>query len=147
MKVQASNKEEFDKLVKVLFNSKCQENEDNILFKNYDDTTYENCCVDDTTPIPNEPMGEHIFNLAKRIINGHRQDDYGTPEDSFQNIANYWNAYLNQIGYNENKNITAKDVALMMVLFKIARLGHNYTRDSVIDICGYTAIYAAMHGD
>ena len=47
----------------------------------------------------------------------------------------------------KNKNITAKDVALMMVLFKIARLGHNYTRDSVVDICGYTAIYATMHGD
>lgn len=94
-----------------------------------------------------ELMGEDIFNTAKNIINGHRQDDYGTPEDSFQNIANYWNAYLWQIADKREDGLTAKDVAIMMVLFKIARLGHGYTKDSVVDICGYAAIYAAMHGD
>lgn len=94
-----------------------------------------------------ELMGERIFNTAKNIINGHRQDDYGTPEDSFQNIANYWNAYLTQIADKREEGLTAKDIALMMVLFKIARLGHDYTKDSVVDICGYAAIYAAMHGD
>ena len=85
--------------------------------------------------------------MAKKIVNGHRQDDYGSPEDSFQNIANYWNAYFAQIHDKREDGLTAEDIAIMMVLFKIARLGHEYTRDSVVDMCGYSAIYAAMHGD
>lgn len=92
-------------------------------------------------------MGEEVLEEALNIINGHRQDDYGSPEDSFQNIANYWNAYFEQIADKREDGLTPEDVAMMMILFKIARLGHGYTRDSVVDICGYAAIYAAMHGD
>lgn len=115
--------------------------------KNCDDVTCENYCIDDNTDVNKELIGERIFNAAKQIVNGHRQDDYGAPEDSFQNIANYWNAYLAQVIHKREEGLTAKDVALMMVLFKIARLGHGYTTDSVVDICGYAAIYANMHGD
>ena len=92
-------------------------------------------------------IGDSILGEALKIINGHRQDDYGSPEDSFQHIANYWNTYFKQVADYREEGLTAEDVAIMMVLFKIARLGHGYTRDSAVDICGYAAIYAAMHGD
>ena len=107
-----------------------------------------NQSINDTDNIKTPRMiGDSILGEALKIINGHRQDDYGSPEDSFQHIANYWNAYFKQVADYREEGLTAEDIAIMMVLFKIARLGHGYTRDSVVDICGYAAIYAAMHGD
>ena len=67
---------------------------------------------------------------AHKIINGDRQQSYGNPEDTHGVIAELWN------GYMRAKNATIwgadaepmrlpqlepKDVALMMVLFKIGR--------------------------
>ena len=107
-----------------------------------------NQAINDTDNIKTSRMiGDRILGEALKIINGHRQDDYGSPEDSFQHIANYWNAYFKQVADYREDGLTPEDIAIMMVLFKIARLGHGYTRDSVVDICGYAAIYAAMHGD
>ena len=83
-----------------------------------------------------------ILKDAYKIINGNRQNSYGTPEDSFARISDYWNTYLKH--KNLKAVLTPKDVAMMMVLFKIARLGHSYTYDSCVDICGYTAIYDSM---
>ena len=148
---KAPNKEEFDEIVKLLLGEASEEYEDGTSCVDCDDPTCENYCRNETVAAAKEPsrkvIGSDIFEMAKRIVNGHRQDDYGSPEDSFQNIANYWNAYFTQIYDKREDGLTAEDVAIMMVLFKIARLGHGYTRDSVVDMCGYSAIYANMHGD
>lgn len=157
---KAPNKEEFDEIVKLLLGEASEEYEGGMSCEDCDDRTCENICVKDGKVYYDSPqaveaikepsrkvIGSDIFEMAKRIVNGHRQDDYGSPEDSFQNIANYWNAYFTQIYDKREDGLIAEDVAIMMVLFKIARLGHGYTRDSVVDMCGYSAIYAAMHGD
>ena len=156
---KSPTKEELNELVKILLGEASEEYEDGTSCVNCDDPTCENYCVNEnanryaqsqavTAKEPSRKMiGSDIFEMAKKIVNGHRQDDYGSPEDSFQNIANYWNAYFKQIADDREEGLTAEDVAIMMVLCKIARLGHAYTRDSVVDICGYSAIYAAMHGD
>lgn len=78
------------------------------------------------------------------IINGERQDVYGSPEDSFSKIADYWTTYL---GDQMTDRITAEDVALMMVLFKIAREANQHKRDNIIDAAGYLGIYADMQED
>ena len=158
--LQAPNKEEFNKIVKILLGEVSEEHEGSMPCKDCDDPTCENYCINENANRYDPPqavtaakeparrvIGSDIFEMAKKIVNGHRQDDYGSPEDSFQNIANYWNAYFAQIHDKREDGLTAEDVAIMMVLFKIARLGHGYTRDSVVDMCGYSAIYAAMHGD
>ena len=158
--LQAPNKEEFEELVKFLLSDVSEEYESGMSCKDCDDPTCENYCVNENANRYDPPqavtaakepsrklIGSDIFEMAKRIVNGHRQDDYGSPEDSFQNIANYWNAYFTQIYDKREDGLIAEDVAIMMVLFKIARLGHGYTKDSVVDMCGYSAIYAAMHGD
>lgn len=158
--LQAPNKEEFDEIVKLLLGKVSEKHEGGMSCEDCDDPTCENYCVNENANRYDPPqavtaakeparrvIGSNIFEMAKKIVNGHRQDDYGSPEDSFQNIANYWNAYFAQIHDKREDGLTAEDVAIMMVLFKIARLGHGYTRDSVIDICGYSAIYADMHGD
>lgn len=74
-----------------------------------------------------------ILDKAKEIVMGHRQEDYGTPEDNFSFIAKLWSAYLNM-------ELEAEDVALMMTLFKVARIATGTgTEDSYIDACGYLA--------
>jgi len=70
---------------------------------------------------------------AKEIVNGARQENYGSPEKNFANIALYWSVYL-------SRDIKPTDVALMMVLMKLARLENKPDHeDSWIDIAGYAA--------
>jgi hypothetical protein len=78
---------------------------------------------------------------AIKTINGIRQDQYGSPEDSFQVIATYWSNYL---GKRLGKNLSSKDVALMMVLFKIAREQNQGKRDNLVDAAGYLGIAGDM---
>ena len=79
---------------------------------------------------------------ANKCICGQRESTYGSPEYSFNEIAKLWTAYKDTI-------FTAEDVAIMMVLFKIARTknGGSGNIDSFIDMCGYAAcageIYAS----
>lgn len=73
---------------------------------------------------------------AHKVINGARQDSYGNPEDSFRLIADYWSKYL-------GRELSALDVAHMMMLFKIARCsGQRPSRDNYVDLQGYAAIAA-----
>lgn len=70
---------------------------------------------------------------AKRIINGARQENYGNPESNFKEIALLWSEYL-------DTGIESEDVAIMMILMKIARLKNKKDHvDSWVDICGYAA--------
>lgn len=79
---------------------------------------------------------------AKNTICGERQDVYGSPEDSFALIAEYWTTYLNSRA-NVEDDLDAKDIAHMMILFKMARVqGQAPKRDNYVDICGYASIAA-----
>lgn len=74
-----------------------------------------------------------ILEDAEKCVCGHREGDYGSPEDSFATIANLWTAYS---GYPFN----AVDVAMMMALLKIARIaGGRGSEDSFVDLAGYAA--------
>jgi hypothetical protein len=76
---------------------------------------------------------ESILNRAIECVCGEREQDYGSPEDNFNRIATYWSAHLGM-------EITAEDVAVMMALLKIARIGTGTaTDDSWVDLAGYAA--------
>lgn len=84
-----------------------------------------------------------ILETAKEIVTSDRNKQYGEPEDNFDTIASLWNAYL--VGkHSDGTVITAKDVALMMVLFKVGRILTSTTvkEDSYIDAAGYIACAA-----
>lgn len=82
---------------------------------------------------------EKILNKAVECVCGHREQDYGSPENNFQIIANLWNDYINDDRKNGVK-LTAKDVAMMMALLKIARArGEKPTEDTFVDLAGYAA--------
>ena len=74
-----------------------------------------------------------VLQKAEAIVSGDREQDYGSPEDNFKRIAALWSAYT-------CADISAKDVAAMMVLVKIARVASgNAKDDNWIDIAGYAA--------
>ena len=88
-----------------------------------------------------------VLDEASRTINGERQDQYGKPEDCFALIAEYWTTYLESKGLMaEGPAVGEGDVAMMMVLFKIAREAHSHKRDNIVDLCGYAGIYGDMVG-
>lgn len=100
--------------------------------------------VNPSIPVPPvEPQGygtprEYVLKEAMRITHHDRNANYGNPEDNFQHIANLWEDYLAVSG--RKAELEPADVAVMMMLVKIARLGNNRMhQDSTIDIAGYAA--------
>lgn len=79
-----------------------------------------------------------ILDKAKECVCGQREQDYGSPENNFETIAKLWNVY---IGFAAGEDmLTAKDVAMMMALLKIARIRTGTaTEDSFVDLAGYAA--------
>jgi hypothetical protein len=84
--------------------------------------------------VPQEDVPENVLQEAERIIYGDREKTYGHPAKNLTTTANFWGEYL-------GTKITAKDVCVMMMLLKIARLRNDINhRDSVVDTCGYAAL-------
>lgn len=76
---------------------------------------------------------EEVLRKANEMVNGQREEDYGTPENNFNNIADVWSWYL-------DLELSALDVANMMTLMKMARIkGNSFKADSYIDAIGYLA--------
>ena len=73
-----------------------------------------------------------ILEAARVCVCGEREQDYGTPENSFALIGKLWTAYM-------GTPFTPKDVAMMMALLKVARIKGGDTADSVVDLAGYAA--------
>lgn len=69
-----------------------------------------------------------------------REEQYGSPEDSFGMISKLWSIYL-------DREILQKDVAVMMALLKIARIaGGRFKADSYVDAIGYMACAGEIAG-
>ena len=80
---------------------------------------------------------DEILNAAKQCVCHDRNDQYGSPEDNFKTIAYLWTNYLNAgsaLRPGVGITIRAKDVAVMMILLKVAG-----SQDNWIDLAGYAA--------
>ena len=77
---------------------------------------------------------KEFLEKANTLIAGNREKDYGDKVHNHNNIAKLWSAY-------KDIEITAHDVAVMMVLLKIARtkLG-EVSKDTYVDMSAYGAI-------
>lgn len=90
-----------------------------------------------------------ILHAAEKCVCGQREQDYGTPEDNFETIAELWETYLRRACVDEAGGvyIDANDVAMMMALLKIARIAAGSGKaDSWIDLAGYAACGAECEG-
>lgn len=74
-----------------------------------------------------------ILDIAKDTITGSRLQEYGDAEENFGRIAAMWTAYL-------GVPVSAKDVAMLMILHKVSRARHKVSTDTLVDIAGYAAL-------
>lgn len=105
----------------------------------------------ETEDEPDEGEGEAkkltraaVLEKARACVCGEREQDYGTPEDSFGCIAELWEVYLRAACVSPDAivTVTPADVAMLMALLKIARVGTSSvggTADSFVDLAGYAA--------
>jgi len=71
---------------------------------------------------------------AHSIVYSDRHEEYGDAADNFNDIAKMWT------DWNRGYHFTKEDVAMMMIMVKIARCHHNWTEDSLKDIVGYCTL-------
>lgn len=82
---------------------------------------------------------------AKAIVTGARRSAYGSPENNFERIARFWQAYFENTGRGDVK-LTAADISPLMRLMKEARLCETPDhRDSFVDLIGYTLTGAEIN--
>ena len=99
------------------------------------------------------PMGslakrKLIIDQASKIVEGARQLNYGSPEDTFGRIAALWETYLYHRKEQELWRISVYDVTMMMILMKLARLMNTPDHwDSIKDIIGYATCMASFVDD
>lgn len=79
------------------------------------------------------PVTPDILEEARDLIQGDRASSYGDAKTSFERIASLWSTY-------KGVEITAKDVASMMILLKVSRGVTSAKRDNWLDIIGYAAL-------
>ena len=77
-----------------------------------------------------------ILEAARVCVCGERERDYGTPENNFETIGLLWGVYLRAAHPELARvmavnHITAKDVAAMMGLLKVARIATASTRTAL----------------
>ena len=74
---------------------------------------------------------------AINLVEGDRQEQYGSYDENLGRIAEMWSGFL-------NTKITAMDVALMMVLVKIGRSKAGYARDNAVDGVAYFLMHDSL---
>lgn len=82
-----------------------------------------------------------IFDEVMATICGPRIDTYGPPQGSFQQIAEFWEAYLKR---RQPGPLQGRDVANMMQLMKISRNAVKRSHDNTIDTIGYAVIEGVL---
>lgn len=90
---------------------------------------------------------QKVLEEALKCVNGEREKQYGNPEDNFSRIADFWGLYLTTLFEDTGVvvELDPKDVAIMMILFKIARsLGDQDKLDNYVDMIGYAACGAEI---
>ena len=84
-----------------------------------------------------------LLHEAATLVDGERNNHYGDPIGDFRCTADLWNIYLGRItetSGNPTPQIQPHDVAIMMILLKVSRIGWSANKqDSWTDIAGYAA--------
>lgn len=90
---------------------------------------------------------DSVLQEALNIVYKDRINQYGNPEDNFKVIASFWDTYLRSKYSIPDEIIKDKDVAIMMILFKVARESNNHKRDNLVDIIGYAECSNRLYGN
>ena len=75
---------------------------------------------------------------AADLVDGDRRRQHGEPKAAHTRIAAFWSAYL-------DRPITAHDVAILMILLKVARTKNGTINfDNYVDVAGYAGVAAEL---
>ena len=93
------------------------------------------------TNIPNEKTNAErraeFLEIVRNFVCKDRNVTHGDAEDNFRVIATLWETYLNN---TPPQSLNSTDVAIMMCLFKVARLMANpKNMENWHDLAGYAA--------
>lgn len=93
-------------------------------------------------PVPgvDQSVPADCLEEAGKIVRGSREDTYGPAERNLSRIAGMWGAYL-------SVPLTARQVAVMMVLLKASRDAFKPKHDNMVDICGYAYLADMIDND
>lgn len=91
------------------------------------------------------PQPKSILETAIEVTTGDRRRDYDSATPNHERIAGAWNWYI-QSRRDPEAEISAFDVATMMILLKVARMCYTPTRDSLCDIAGYSKCASQIAG-
>lgn len=80
----------------------------------------------------------NILKEANRVINGERRQAYGPVKESFERVAKLWSVAV-------GKEVTPQQVAIMMILFKVARELNAHKPDNLTDIAGYAQLLENLY--
>ena len=87
---------------------------------------------------------KYLIAMLQGVQSGYELPERITPENNFETIGLLWGVYLRAAHPELAKvmtinHITAKDVAAMMGLLKVARIKAGDKADSFVDLAGYAA--------
>lgn len=74
-----------------------------------------------------------VLEEASGVVDGSRQEEYGSPVPCWKAIAKMWSVILGH-------EVTAAQAILCMAGMKIMREVHNHKQDNLVDLCGYARI-------
>jgi hypothetical protein len=97
--------------------------------------------TEENTPINTVSILEEAIN----VTSGARRRDYDSATPNHQRIADFWNTYMKS-RKDPGAEISALDVATMMILLKVARASFTPTRDTYVDIAGYARCCSQISG-
>ena len=86
-----------------------------------------------------------VCQKAAELVSNDRAKTHGNKLENHQNIANLWNQYLSAKFLGCNVELSATDIAILMILLKVARTTTGtFNIDDFIDIAGYAGCAAEI---
>lgn len=85
---------------------------------------------------------KELLETAFQCVCGDREQDYGSPEDNFATIAEFFTSYIKRkcVSPGADVCINPEDVSALLITVKLARIASGHAKaDNWIDIAGYAA--------
>ena len=82
----------------------------------------------------------NILEEALHITTSDRRSQYGNPKMDFERIAKISTILL-------GRDISAKDVVVILIAMKLSRNAYQYKRDTCVDIAGYARVLSILNGE
>lgn len=83
---------------------------------------------------------QNILQEALAITSTDRRSQYGHPKVDFERTAKITSVLL-------DKEISARDVVIVLLAMKLSRNAYQYKRDTCVDIAGYARVLSILNGE